>query len=534
MWLQQQHACDLVFWGPGFTGYHPGPLDEIVEELDCDAVLLPDLHHAIPGLWDELWIGADRCRVPVVMFVSDPGSAVGPRTDAIRMTRPSLLLTLGPVEAYADYDAVRREVGADILQRPLGFDPDLFTEGDGIDTPDRDIDILVAGAADAEAYVIRRRIQIACRDLAPTRRVMDLTHPGYWEISGRSLFNASRVFHPSVITAWLRLLRSGGISIPESFRRFRVHRQKEAQRSRLRESLLPAPTEHGQAAFAGLLRRSKLVVTGTTFGIVAEKYYEAAGCGAIGIGDLPPQPGADEVRPAMLVVGPDDDEDAIREQVEALLDDAERQDTCRQAARRLAASTSHLERARLVVRQLVEKIGYTHREHRPLPFRQIAFEQEYVGAVVQTDAMAPASRTTWQDLRDPTTAGTDLRDVLRASDRGYAAVALSGEAALPPDIHLLVEAAHQSRPALACRPAEPTDRVSGGSGELARYGWCMVVAPRDTLLTFLDDRGTTTALDVATAVLAYADANGVTLLEGPGFDEPGARALRLEATRQVR
>ena len=126
--------------------------------------------------------------------------------------------------------------------------------------------------------------------------------------------------------------------------------------------------------------------------------------------------------------------------------------------------------------------------------------------------------------------GFDLVAVLEGSRRPLAAIALSSEAALPPDVHLLAECATRCRPTIACRPAEPTANLIGGRDDLARVGWCLVVVDRETLLSTLrGSRSMESAADIARAMLEHAELHGVVLHQGPGFDEAGAQQLRASA-----
>ncbi|MGH2873385.1 MAG: hypothetical protein ACRDL5_13115, partial [Solirubrobacteraceae bacterium] len=339
-WLALEAACDAVLWGPGLDGYVAGmTLDEVAEHVDADVVLLPDFHHAVPGLWSELWAGAERCRRPVVWHLVDYLSAVEQRRAVWERIRPAAVLTCYAPSGLVDYADLLERHGTSVLTVPWGYDADLFRPA--APESERDIDVLVSGADDHWCYEIRRRIKTAARSLAGEFRVLDLGHPGYWESTGVVL-------------------------------------------------------GRGQAQYGDLLRRSRLATTATGGAALMRKYWEAAGCGAIGVGDLPPdQPDSDRFADAMLQVDPSWEVDRIGYEMRRLLLDRDRCRALSRQAPEAVRGCDHRERAHDYVEALRAVALAGTRARRPRPFAPPApFLKLCVAA---EPAAVPSVRPGWID-----------------------------------------------------------------------------------------------------------------------------------------
>ncbi len=462
MWLALRDCCDMVFWGPGFPGFDPTrTLDDVAREVAPDVVLLPDLHHAQPGLWDELLAGVEHVSAPKVVFLSDPSSALEQRMAYVERVRPAAVLGLGPASSYAAYDDLLARLDAELLLRPLGHDPDLFF----VDAPDaeRDIDVLICGATGGDAYPVRTRIKQAAAQLADEWHVVDMGHPGYWEC------------------------------------------------------IAAAPTRRGQTSFADMLRRAKVVVTGTTYEILSAKYYEVAACGAVGVGDLPPQVGADDLRGAMLEVAPSDEVSTIAAAMRSLLADPRRLDELRERAHAAARVTDITARAAFTVELLeglLERRGLTRIHHEPRAPQRI---DDTLRACIRVDAAAPTGRRDWHDVAGaPADLAAELTPLLRQSAHDICVLAFDPDAATTAEAQLLAELARSSG-GIAIRHA------AAGTTPLDR-GFCCVAVDRAALLDELPHHDGAAAIEAA--VWRLLDSRPVVALSPPGFDTPAARARR--------
>jgi hypothetical protein len=503
MWLALDEVCELVPFGPGFHGWAGEGAGEGARRHGADLVLLGDLTHSLPGLWDELWRDVAGCGVPSVMFVSDPGSAVQERIDALDRYRPSAILTLGYAPAYEQIDAAAQERGIRVLRRHLGYDPELFHPSPATE---RDIDVLVCGAAAANAYPVRRRIQSALRSMAPRRRVMDLTHPGYWETEG---VDSGGVL--SQVRVALRLLRDGGLPLLRSSLADRRAARRPGGGPSSRD-FVPPPERHGQATFAQLARRARVVVTGTTFGIVSAKHYEVAACGAIGIGDMPRQEEAERFDSAMIVVGEDWDDARIVAAVDALLDDPQREAGTSRAALDAARGATHAERACETIRQLEELVP-----ERPTTTREPAPGLAAWAGVIAGDVDDPErGRLDWADAR-----ARPLADLLAEVDAPVVVIASSAEAALPPDAEWLA-AQVAAGAVLARRPMQSTGALD------ASGTWALCAVDASVLRAALVEAG---SIELAIARIELE--HGAAVAELSGFGDPHATRRQLAARRAL-
>jgi hypothetical protein len=465
LWLALAGHCDLVLWGPGLRGYEPLPLDEAARHVDADVVCLPDYQHASPGLWQALWEGVERLEVPVVWHLTDSDSAVAERREVLRRVRPAALFVNNADELFAPYDDIRAEHGIPLLTVPVGFDPLLFHAGER----ERDIDILVCGADQpVSVYPLRKRLKELARTLGDRYRVLDLDHPGYWETAAE------------------------------------------------------APTRRGQAAFAELLRRSRLVITGTAFGSFPRKYFEAASCGAVGVGDVPhDEPDAHRFDGAMLAVELEQSDDEILAAICALLDDEPRRTALAAQGMRAVTGCDHAARAHELLTGIERVIGYRPRTHRPRPFPAPA-PVLGVHAPVEPAAVAPG-RLDWRhDAPAGLSRTRRLEHVLRQRDEDVCVLALDPDAALPADALLLAEQVRSLEAGVVLRAARYLPDHA-----LALKGWTTVAARRSDLLAELaQQRG---RFGPEAAVLALAERDGVQVLDLPVVDDPAAELARLEA-----
>ena len=470
-WHFLAEACDLVLWGPGLSGYVPGrPLDQVAEDVDADVVLLPDFHHAIPGLWDELWAGAERCRRPVVWHLTDWGSAIEQRREVWRRIRPAAVLINNVESRLVDYADLRQELGTQVLSVQWGFDRALF-HPPADDAPARDIDLLVCGADQPESvYPARGAVKRAARALADRWRVVDLSHPGYWEWTG-------------------------------------------------------VAAGRGQAQFADLLRRTRLVTTGTAFGSLPRKYLEAAACGAVGVGDLPlDEPEADRLAEVMLAVDPDWPEERMTAEMDALLRDAERLRSLAARGPHAVAHLDHRERAHAYTEALASVASGERRERRPRPFPAAAPAVLAVAAPEPPEV--PSTRTDWHDVWRFGTAGASrtrrLEALLADEETDVCVVALDPDAARDVDALVLAEAC-RANGAIAVRPAGEV--AAGSDPRLA--SWALVAAPRELLLEELGERHGRTGIEQA--LIALGDRVGWNLGPGGAFSDVASELTRLHA-----
>ncbi len=473
MWLELGRSADLVVWGPGLCGYTPMTLGAAAEHVDADVVLLPDLHHMIPHLWTELWAGLTDVRRPVVAFMSDPGAAVAARIDLLRQARPAAMLGMASREVYSDYDEVLDELGARFLSVPLGVDPALChlpPEGS-----ERDVDILVSGAEHRSAYPVRARVKRVARGLAERYRVVDLAHPGYWQLTPRT-----------------------------------------------------APPLRGQPLFASHLRRSRVAVTGTTWGIVSQKDFEAAACGAVGCGDLPSGAEGDPFREATIVIDPTDDDDEIERKLVALLDDPPREETMRRRGVASVAGCSLHARGEEIVAAIASVVRpRAGRRTRPFPAPP---EPLRLVAAPEPESV-PDSRLDWVDIW---TDGGSLSRT-RATERALAAssaevvvVALDPDSALPADAFYLTERLRSSARTGAVLRAAADDP----DGDPLVAGWTSFATSRAALLARI--RGESGRFGVESALLGILAEEGAELIADPVFDDPAAGLMRLAAIRAGR
>lgn len=471
MWTELGRHLELILWGPGLTGYAPMPLDQAAEHTDCDLVLLPDLHHMTPGLWSELWAGLDRVRRPVVVFMSDPGAAVEARREVLRLARPVAMIGMASSEVYRDYRDLLDRFDAPLITIPLGVDPGLCHPPP--DGAERDIDILVSGAESPEAYPVRAAVKRVARTLGERYNVRDLGHPGYWQLT------------------------------PDE-----------------------APPRRGQPLFTHLLRRSRLCVTGTTWGIVSQKYFEAAACGAVGCGDLPGGPEGDPFRGAMVEVTGDTTDEQIADRLVALLEDPHRERALRE--RGIAAMDGcHLaDRAATTaaaLRSLVTPRTSRRPRHSPAPEPVLC-----VVAAPEPESV-PAARSDWRDIwngAEGLSRSRALERSLAAAEEEIVVVALDPDAALPPDALYMAEQLRLAGCGVVTRAAryEP-------SGDPVAMGWTSFAAPRAALLDTL--RGCVGRFGPEVAVLRLMREMGATPLAEPVFDDPAAALMRLHAARAV-
>ncbi|MCW2920849.1 MAG: hypothetical protein JWL76_723 [Thermoleophilia bacterium] len=465
MWLAMRECCDMVFWGPGFPGYDPAQtIDDAVRTHAPHVVLLPDLHHATPGLWDDLLVGIDRVTCPTALFLSDPLSALDERRQHLQRLHPTAVLGLGAEAGYDAYADLLAELDCELLVRPLGHDPALFYAPEA--GTERDIDVLICGAANGPAYPVRTRIKQAAAMLAPEWNVVDVCHPGYWECVSTS------------------------------------------------------PVRRGQPAFADLLRRSRLVVTGTTYEILSAKYYEVAACGAVGVGDLPAQVGADDLRDAMLEIDPNDDAATIAAAMRTLLEDPARLDAMGMRAEAAARATDVVARARYTVELLAGLLArHGHAAATP-PDAAPRTRQQLVDPLrvcVRVDPAAPAVRRDWHVLAGaPHEQVDDLRALLRGGSHEQCVLAFDPDAAVSADALLLAELA-RSTDAIAIRPAAP------GATPLEQ-GFCCVAVDRLRLLDALDSTRGVAAIEAA--IWTLLDTHPAVTLAHPGFDTPAVHARR--------
>jgi hypothetical protein len=469
-WLALGEHCDVVFWSPGLRGFDGRSLDRAVRDNDCDLVLLPDFHHAIPGMWEPVIEGIERCGAPTAWYLGDPDSALAERRAFFHRVRPAAVVINCGYDVYHALNDLVEELGCRIVGVPLGYDTALFhppAAGAG-----RDLDVLLAGAdTPVEVYPLRRRLKDVVRALAEAGRLRchDQGHPGYWETVQRG------------------------------------------------------PVGRGQASYADLLRRSRLVVTGTAFGGLPRKYWEGAACGAVGIGDLPDHVGAVELAPGMLRVDVDERDDAIAARILALLDDPTGLDALSAAAIAGVARADHSTRARAIAEGLAAVAG-SERPRRP---RVVPAPPRFHGVVAAPDPrLAPTPRTDWHSVWDHGVDGASrtrrTEAALQASDADVVVIAFDPDAALPTDGLVLAEQVRaRGGGGVVVRPGRGDGIGLGGRGMAA------VAVDRETMLAALaDERG---RAGVERAVFAIAARDGLLLLENAAFEHPLAAILRLDA-----
>jgi len=480
VWWWLTEVCDVVLWGPGVRGFRDDrPLDEVARDVDADVVLLPDWHGTAPDVLDTVWRGVERCAVPVVWYVDDHAAHLHVRERILRTARPAGVIFNGATGHLAVYEPLRRQLGFDWLVVPRGVDLAQFSPPPP--GAPRDIDLLVCGAEEPpEVYPIRRQVKRVARRLADRLTVVDLAHPGYWEV----------------------------------------------QR---------AAAGRGQAAFADLLRRSRLVTTGTAYGKLASKYAEAAACGAICLGDVPPgEPAADRFLDASLVVEPGWDDDRVAREIEALLRDPARCAALSARAVAAVAGDDHRDRARDyldVLVQIAERERRTRprRPRRPRPTPAPA--PAALVAAAPEPGEVPTPRADWASAWTAGAPGASrtrrLEALLAARAEDVAVVALDPEGARSVDALLLAEAVRETG-GVALRPAR--DPRPGEDPLLAP--WSAVAAPRAALVAALSaERGRS---GPERALLALADAHGAQVLPAGGYADPCADVLLLDAALHAR
>lgn len=462
-WLWLDTACDLVLWGPGLPGFVPGrPLDQVARDVEADVVLLPDLHHAIPDLWTELWAGVERVEVPVVWHLTDWGSALDRRREMLDRVRPAAVLINNTPDRISAYDDLLAAHGVRTLVVQWGFDRGIFHPP--APGAARDIDLLVCGAdVPADVYPVRVGVKAAARSLADRWNVVDLSHPGYWE--------------------------TGGI---------------EAR---------------GQSQFADLLRRTRVVTTGTAFGVIARKSLEAAACGAVAAGDLPlEQPDAERLAPATLAVDPAWDVARIARELDDLLRDAPRLAAMAAAGPDATRGMDHRERAHEYVAALRTVAAPPVRASR-------ARRRDHAVKLVAAPEpeSVPSTRADWHDVwRDGPAGASRTRRVgavLTAAEQDVCVVAFDPDAALDVDAAVLVEAA-RSTGGVAARPA-------GGPAVGDLRPWAAAAVDRRALVAELSPRRGRFGLEEA--LLAVAAQSGLAYLDGDGFGDLAAELAFLHA-----
>ena len=464
-WLGLQDACDLVLWGPALDGFVPGmPLDEVAEHVDADVVLLPDLHHAIPGLWADLWEGAERCRRPVVYNLGDFGSEVSKRRAMWERIRPTaLLLQYSPsVLSPFGYDDLFERLGTSALVVPMGFDAVQFCAPPA--GAERDIDLLLAGCEDPAIYPVRTAVRAAAARLADEFTIVDISHPGYWEtfgIQGR-----------------------------------------------------------GQAHYADLLRRTRLALTGTGFSALMRKYWEVAGCGAIGVGDLPAgEPDGERFTDAMLQIDPAWGEERIADEIRTLLSDRRRCDELSRQATRAAKGCDHRDRGALYAQALATVARKGARAHRPRPAPPAASALQVCAA--PDPAAVPSVRSDWVDiwsLGAPGASRTRRTELAMAGDQDVVILAFDPDAALEADALVLATACRRSGQVVV-RPGQQR------GGDLLTTEWSAIAAPRDALRGALGaERG---RAGVEAAVIGLGGQIGWEILDGPAYADPASALMRL-------
>jgi len=466
-WLALQAACDLVLWGPGLDGFVPGmPIDEVAEYVDADVVLLPDLHHALPWLWTELWAGIERSRRPVVWHLVDHGSTVAERRAVFERIRPAAVLSSCAAHALHDYDDLRERFDTQVLVVPWGYDAVQFHPP--APGAARDIDLLVAGAeVPEEVYRVRNRVKRAARSLAGEYRVVDLGHPGYWETTGLVL-------------------------------------------------------GRGQAQYADLLRRTRLATTGTAFGsALTRKYWESAGCGAIGVGDLPlGEPDRERFLDGTLCVDDAWDEDRIAQEMRDLLSDPDRCALMSRAASGALGGCDHRERAHDYVAALATVALPPTRERRPRPFPAAAPARKVCAAA--EPAAVPVVRADWIDVwaGGPSGASRTRRTAeALAGEEDVVVLALDPDATLDVDALILVTACRCSG-SVVVRPRDDTH-----DGDALKADWSAVAAPRAALRQALSRRRGRAGLEAA--IVDLGRDIGWQLLPGGAYTDPATALLRL-------
>ncbi len=464
-WLGLQGACDLVLWGPSLDGFVPGmPLDEVAEHVDADVVLLPDLHHAIPDLWADLWEGAERCRRPVVYNLGDFGSEVAKRRAMWERIRPAaVLLQYSPsVLSPFGYDDLFARLGTEALVVPMGFDAVQFCAPPA--GAERDIDLLVAGCEDPAIYPVRTAVRAAAAHLSDEFNVVDLGHPGYWEtfgIQGR-----------------------------------------------------------GQAQYADLLRRTRLALTGTGFSALMRKYWEVAGCGAVGVGDLPTgEPDHERFTGAMLQIDPAWSPERIADAIREVLRDRARCDELSAQAILAAQGCDHSDRGELYAQALSTVALNGARSHGPRPAPPA--RPALTVCAAPDPAAVPSVRADWVDiwsLGAPGASRTRRTELAMAGDHDVVVLAFDPDAALEADALVLATACRRSGQ-VVIRPGQQL------GDDLLVTEWSAVAAPRDALRRALgEQRG---RAGVEAAVVCLSREIGWQILDGPAYADPAAALMRL-------
>jgi hypothetical protein len=466
-WLGLEAACDLVLWGPGLDGFVPGmPLDEVAEYVDADVVLLHDLHHAIPGLWSELWTGVERVRRPVVWHLVDFQSAIDQRRAVWERIRPAaVLICYAESNLQEDYADLLQRFGTSVLTVPWGYDAALFHPA--ATDAERDIDVLLSGADDHPGYEVRRRVKRAARALSGEFRVVELGHPGYWESTG---------------------LVQG----------------------------------RGQAQFADLLRRSRLATTGTGGCALMRKYWEAAGCGTIGVGDLPlDQPDSERFADAMLCIDSTWDEERIGEEMRRLLSDRDRCAELSERAIRAVSGCDHRERAHDYVAALASVALDGARERRPRPFPAAAQRSRKL-CVAAEPAAVPTVRPDWIDAwayGAPGASRTRRVEQALAGDEQIAVIAFDPDAALDAEALILARACTESGRVVLRPGIDPR-------GDVIAADWSAVAAPRAALVQALSDQRGRSGVEAALLALG-AELGWLVLSPGGVYTDPASALARL-------
>jgi len=466
-WLALEAACDLVLWGPGLDGFVPGmPLDEAADYVDADVVLLPDLHHAIPWLWTDLWAGIERSNRPVVWHLVDQGSEISKRRAVWERIQPAAVLinySERDLTTYG-YDDLRERYGTDVLYVPCGFDGIEF-HAPAADA-ERDIDLLISGAQNPyEAYPMRNRIKQAARTLAGEFRVLEVGHPGYWETTG----------------------------VVEG---------------------------RGQAQYGDLLRRSRLATTGTGYSGITRKYWEAAACGAIGVGDLPrDQPERPRFVGSSLEVDPSWSDERIAEEMRRLLTDRDRCQALSRAGMEAVRGCDHRERAHDYVEALATVALDRNRVRRPRPFPSSAPARKICAAAEPT--AVPGVRPNWVDVWTVGSSGasrTRRVEAALAGDQDVVVIAFDPDATLDVDA-LILATACRATGRVVVRPGHDT------RGDVFAADWSAVAAPRAALQQAVTAERGRAGLEAA--LIALGQAQGWQVLPGGAYTDPASALLRL-------
>jgi hypothetical protein len=278
----------------------------------------------------------------------------------------------------------------------------------------------------------------------------------------------------------------------------------------------------GQAAFADLLRRSRLATTGTGGSALMRKYWEAAGCGTIGVGDLPlDQPDSERFADAMLCIDPSWDEKRIGEEMRRLLSDPDRCRELSERAARAVRGSDHRERAHDYVAALASVALDGRRERRPRPFPSAGPPIRKV-CVTAEPAAVPTVRSDWIDAWASGAAGasrTRRVEQALAGDEQIAVIAFDPDAALAAEALILAGACRASG-RIVLRPANDP------RGDVLAVDWSAVAAPREALVRALSDQRGRSGLEAALLALGR-EVGWLVLSPGGVYTDPASALVRL-------